>query len=49
MSDGTTRKSIDRMPIPIKFDKVYELAYKKHIKGERQNGNKDKSINISKK
>lgn len=49
MSDGTTRKSIEGVRIPTNFDKVYALAYKKRVKGELQNGNKNKSSNISKK
>ena len=49
MSDGTTRKSIDGMRIPTKFDKVYALAYKKRVKGDSQNGNKGKSSDLKKK
>ena len=49
MSDGTIRQNIEGVVIPRKFDKIYELAYKKRIRGENQNGNKDKSSDISKK
>lgn len=49
MSDGTIRENIEGVVIPRRFDKIYELAYKKRIRGERQNGNEDKSSNISKK
>ena len=49
MSDGTIRQNIEGVVIPRKFDKIYELAYKKRIKGEHQNGNENKSGNISKK
>ena len=49
MSDGTIRQNIEGVVIPRKFDKVYALAYKKRIRSGHQNGNKDKSSNISKK
>ena len=49
MSDGTVRKSIDGVCVPRQLNKVYELAYKKQFKGELQNGNKNKSSDISKK
>lgn len=49
MSDGTIRKSIEGVRIPTKFDSVYALAYKKRVKGEKQNGNSDSSRSINKK
>ena len=49
MSDGTIRKSIEGVHIPTNFNKVYELAYKKRIKGEKQNGNDNTSRSIDKK
>lgn len=49
MNDGTIRQNIEGVVIPREFDKIYALAYKKRIKGEKQNVNKNKSSNISKK
>lgn len=49
MSDGTIRNSIEGVRIPKRFDKVYELAHKNALKGNSQNGNKDKSSDIKKK
>lgn len=49
MSDGTTRKSIEGVYIPKQFDKVYMIAHKNALKEKNQNGNENKSSDISKK
>ena len=45
MSDGSIRKSIEGVVIPLSFKNVYTLANKKNLerKKENQNGNSDTS------
>lgn len=46
MSDGSVRNSVEGVFIPIQFKEIYELAYTKRNKGEKQDGNCNKSGNF---